>query len=340
MKVPTPRKLKSGSYNIQLRLNGESISITAPTAKECTHQATLIKAEHISGVKRRSRKDEMTLRDTMEKYIDDHRPVLSPETTRGYGIIMRNRFQDYADMKISAIKDWQALVNAESAKLSPKTVENSVRFLRSALKHSGFILPPVKLPQNPAPDTPYLNPDEVKRFIECIKGDDLEIPALLALHSLRSSEIAGLDWEDIDLKNGFIHVRGARVRDEHNKFVDKDTNKNLTSSRDIPIIIPQLAAACAAAGLKSGRVMTCAPNTLYRRINRICRDAGLPEVGVHGLRRTFVSLCVHEKVPEDVTMRIGGWSDIKVMHEHYAKFSAETVRELAFPVTSFFEDDD
>lgn len=340
MKVPTPRKLKSGSYNIQLRLNGESISITAPTAKECTHQATLIKAEHISGVKRRSRKDEMTLRDAMEKYIDDHRPVLSPETTRGYGIIMRNRFQSYADMKISAIKDWQALVNAESAKLSPKTVENSVRFLRSALKHSGFVLPPVKLPQVPEPDTPYLDTDEVKRFVECAKGDSLEIPILLALHSLRSSEISGLDWKDIDLKKGLIHVRGARVRDEHNKFVDKDTNKNSTSSRDIPIIIPQLAAACTAADGKSGKVMTCAPNTLYRRINRICRDAGLPEVGVHGLRRTFVSLCAYRNVPEDATMRIGGWSDPKVMHEHYAKFSDKAVREMASPVTSYFKDED
>ena len=34
MKVPAPRKLPSGSWFIQLRLGGESIPVTAATAKD------------------------------------------------------------------------------------------------------------------------------------------------------------------------------------------------------------------------------------------------------------------------------------------------------------------
>ena len=38
MKVPAPRKLPSGSWFIQLRLGGESIPVTAATAKDCTRE--------------------------------------------------------------------------------------------------------------------------------------------------------------------------------------------------------------------------------------------------------------------------------------------------------------
>lgn len=46
MKVPEPKKLPSGNYFIQLRLNGVSVPVTRPTAKECKREAELIKSEH------------------------------------------------------------------------------------------------------------------------------------------------------------------------------------------------------------------------------------------------------------------------------------------------------
>ena len=46
MKVPEPRKLKSGTWFIQLRLGGESIPVSALTRSDCIKQAQLIKAQH------------------------------------------------------------------------------------------------------------------------------------------------------------------------------------------------------------------------------------------------------------------------------------------------------
>ena len=71
MKLPKPRKLSSGNYFIQLRLDGQSIPITARTATECTNQARLIKAEYLAGVKeeRLSAKDEQTLQKIIEDYM-------------------------------------------------------------------------------------------------------------------------------------------------------------------------------------------------------------------------------------------------------------------------------
>ena len=76
MKVPTPRKLKSGNYFIQLQLGGVSVPVTATTAKECTRQAELIKAEHRSG-KRESTALGPALRldSAISSYIDSRRSV-------------------------------------------------------------------------------------------------------------------------------------------------------------------------------------------------------------------------------------------------------------------------
>lgn len=44
VKVPTARKLPSGNWFVQLRLDGKSISITKPTEKEAIAEAMAIKS--------------------------------------------------------------------------------------------------------------------------------------------------------------------------------------------------------------------------------------------------------------------------------------------------------
>ena len=42
MKVPEPRKLKSGTWFLQMRLGGESVPVSAATRTECIRQAEKI----------------------------------------------------------------------------------------------------------------------------------------------------------------------------------------------------------------------------------------------------------------------------------------------------------
>jgi hypothetical protein len=98
MKVPKARKLPSGSWFIQLRLGGESISVTALTEKECTKQAQYIKAEYVAGKREYAENEAVTLptlTKAIDQYIEDRANTLSPLTVRGYRIIQKNRFQDY-----------------------------------------------------------------------------------------------------------------------------------------------------------------------------------------------------------------------------------------------------
>ena len=335
MNVPKPRKLDSGSWFIQLRLGGESIPVTAASEKECVRAAQLIKAEYQAG-KRKVSHDSITLSEAIEQYVEAKRGVLSPATIRGYECIKKNRFQAYMKKPLKKI-DWQAVVSAEAQLCSAKTLKNSWGLIASAVKSAGYPVPDVTLPQVILRDEPYLEPTQIPTFVKAIHGQPCEIPALLALCSLRRSEICALTWEDIDLEKKRIHVAGAVVADEHQKFVVKETNKNQSSRRYVPIMIPELQTALEAVEDKTGSIYSGNPNTIYNQINRICRTNALPEIGVHGLRRSFASLAYHLHIPERIAMRIGGWSDAVTMHRIYIKLSESDVSEYAGDITKFYK---
>lgn len=335
MNVPKPRKLDSGSWFIQLRLGGESIPVTAASEKECVRAAQLIKAEYQAG-KRKVSHDSITLSEAIEQYVEAKRGVLSPATIRGYECIKKNRFQAYMKKPLKKI-DWQPAVSAEAQLCSAKTLKNSWCLIASAVKAAGYPVPDVTLPQVILRDEPYLEPTQIPTFVKAIHGQPCEIPALLALCSLRRSEICALTWEDIDLEKKRIHVAGAVVPDENHKFVPKETNKNQTSRRYVPIIIPELLSALEAAKQESGPVYTGSPNTMYHQIDRVCERAGLPPVGVHGLRRSFASLAYHLHMPERIAMRIGGWSNGETMHKIYIKLSEADIAEYANDMTEFYK---
>lgn len=66
--------------------------------------------------------------------------------------------------------------------------------------------------------------------------------ALQALHPLRLEEVLGLKWEDIDVKNGLIHIRRAVTHPRRNRPEIKQT-KTESSARTIglsQLIIPHL----------------------------------------------------------------------------------------------------
>jgi len=101
--------------------------------------------------------------------------------------------------------------------------------------------PEIKLPAIAPADKPFLTPEQIRVFVPAISEITYAVPALLALSSLRISEIEALDWKDIPKNLEFIRVAGAVVPDENNKRVKKQQNKNATSIRNVPVMIPELA---------------------------------------------------------------------------------------------------
>lgn len=338
MKVPEPKKQPSGNWFIQMRFDGESIPVTAPTAKECRDRAMLIKAEYKAGKRVKSpNKSNITLRQAINNYIDARDSTLSPATIRGYKIIRDNRFKSVMDKKLKDIKDWQSICNDEAKLYSPKSLKNSYRFVESVIKEAtGTPAPKVTLPQVVPNEKPFLEPEQIKIFIKAIHGEPCEIPALLGLSSLRRSEICALDWKNVDLKKRRILVSGSAVYDENQKLIQKQANKNTSSRRYVPIMMNELFDALNACKNKTGYVVTCNPNTIWAQVNRICKENNLPCIGTHGLRHSFASLTYHLGVPEKIAMQIGGWSDRDTMSKIYTHLAQADISKYETKLTDFF----
>ena len=338
MKIPEPKKLPSGNYNIMLRLGGQNYSITKATGAECKIEAQLIKSEYFAG--RRKRRVNITLGDAVDKFISSRSKVLSVSTINGYKCIRKTRFQQYMDQSIADIKDWQSVINDELEDgISTKTIKNAWALVCSSLKYVGADVPEVKLPQVVQAVRPWLDAEQVKVFVKAVKGHPCEIPALLALHSLRRSEILGLTWDKINLKNNLIYVEGAAVIGE-NGLTYKETNKTKKSRRVVPIMIPALKSALEAVpdAERKGLIYTKNPNNIWDQVNLICKKNNLPQCGVHGLRHSFCSVALSADVgmTEREVMEIGGWEDFTTVHKIYEHLSEKNRQEAAKKFSAFF----
>ena len=341
MKIPEPRKLKSGAWFIQLRFTSPtgklvSIPITTPTKKDCIRQAELVKAEHRSGRKTVSSPSGKTLGELMDEYIEKRRNTVSPSTIDGYVRIRQNRFRSIMQLPIERVKDWQDVINREAALCSGKTLKNAWGLVRSVLNSAGEPAPAVTLPQVVANIRPWLDYNEILIFLRAVRGTDGELPALLALHSLRRSELLALTWNNIDLTRGCIFVRGAVVQDEHHQFTKRSENKNSSSQRVVPIMIPRLRELLEVAPNKTGRLVKVSPHYVAQQINAACRAAGLPEVGCHGLRHSFASLAHHIGMPEAECMRLGGWSDASTMRKIYTHIADLDIKKYSNLMAAFY----
>lgn len=320
VKVPKPRQLSSGAWTIQLRAEGQSV--TEPTAALCTAKAKAIRAGFLEAKKDTPK---MTAREMMERYIDSRRAVRSPSTIHGYETIVKTRFLEVLDKDISAV-DWQTAINTETSKCGAKTLANAWGLVHAAMEAAGITPPTVALPQKKKKSMPWLDYEQITVFLDAIRGTPGELGALLALHSLRRSEILAVTVGKIDLKKQIIFVDGAVVRGS-NGMVRKETNKSAAGQREVPIMIPRLLELIPDDAPADTPLITCEAGTIYDRINAACKNSGLPLVGVHGLRRSFASLAYHLKWDILTTMRIGGWDDPMVVTEIYTKLAARDVNE-------------
>ena len=325
LKIPAPRQLPSGSWTVQLRREG--VNVTEPTEEACRTKALAIRAGFIE---QESKLPRQTLGELLDKYIE-RRLVRSPSTLRGYYGIRRNAFPAYMDKDIRSI-NWPQAIDAESKRVAKKTLHNEISLVAAAFKECKIPFDPVDIGAIPKTVTPWLDYDQILVFVDLIRGTPVELPALLALHSLRRSEIFALRMEDIDRKSETIRVSGSTVYTSSAEWIRREENKSARSQRVVPIVIPRLLEI-----LQDHNGDICLlGDGVRRQINRICAANDLPEVGLHGLRRSFASLAYHLGWSEEETMRHGGWSDWKTVHDFYLRLSEKDLSKAAKKMRRFY----
>lgn len=330
IKVPPPRRLPSGTWFNQITVKGERVPVSASTEEEYYAKA---RAAKLGLIEAKKKAPNLTLGAAIDKYIKANDKVLSPSTINAYKSYRKTRFQSYMDKDIGSIP-FQAMVNAECQGLSPKTVHNAWRLVTAALRHAGADQPVVNLPKKPKAERQWLDYQQIETFLAAVRGKPYELGVLLALHGLRRSELLHLTAEDIDLEKQIIHVRGASVIGDGNKLVEKKTNKNSTSTRDVHILIPRLKELVQG---REGLLVTTNPTTLYGLINGLCEKHGLPKTGVHGLRHSYISLCFHLGWNVQTVMREGGYSTTDTVNDVYRHLAAQDADDDIQRGRAFFQ---
>ena len=326
LSIPKPRLNKDGSYSGQLMVGGHRHTIKGESleAYEVLARATKLS---LMGIKKAPPK--ITLGDAIDRYIESNSNTLSPSTLRGYGYIRNKRFTSYMSLPYADI-DYQRMVNDEVPSCSAKTLVNAFALVKSSLKALGFSVPTVNLPMVVTPDLLFLDYTQVKQFLFAIYGQSGELASILALHSLRMSELLAITVDDV--VDNILVINKALVRNSDNVYVEKVT-KTEKSSRTVPIMIPRLLELLPI----SGKLVTNTPVAIERQIKRACDRAGLPYIGCHGLRRTFASLAFHLHWDERSIMQAGGWSNMQTVHKVYIKLAKQDFLDNIQSMADFYQ---
>ena len=328
--VPKPRQRADGLWTAQIMVYGKRTYVPPqPTEAKYYVAARALKTEMIETKKSPIK---ITLKQACLNYIDAKRNILSPSSIYGYERVLSSRFQSYMKKDIHSI-NYQMMLNKESALISPKTIRTNWAFISSVLKFHNVVVPDVGLPPLVRKDLPWLDAEQIKVFVNAIEGEPCELGALLGLHSLRRSEILSITPSKV--YDGFIHVEGSTVRSS-NGLVSKETNKNSTSRRAVPIMMPRLKYLLSNSDCAPDEPYVKSGQSLFNHINKICEENGLPLIGLHGLRRSFASLAHSLGWDEKTCMKYGGWSSNRVMHDIYIKLSEEQISDDVDLMKAFY----
>jgi len=312
---------------------GISHSFVADKEEDAVRQAMYFKLSNSEDAKdREEAKGMVTLSEAIDFYIQRKDKILSPSTIKSYRSIQKHRLQDVMNLPLSSDIDWQAVINNEAGEVKPKTVKNIWGMVSAVLRANKIAVEDIDLPPLVKSEHEFLQPEQIKAFVKAIEGHRFEMTYLLCLHGLRRSETCAVKKSNIS--DGYIHVRGAKVYDENGKIVERTQNKTYSSNRDVPIMIDrleELVRQCTTEYLCPGN-----PTSTLHPLNTVCRQNGLPEVGLHGLRHSFASLCYHLGISELQCMKFGGWSDINVMRKIYTHLSESGEKSAELKLRSFF----
>jgi integrase len=309
------KKLPSGSWRVQVfdykdgNQKKHYKSFTAPTKKEAeflTLQWQNNKAEDITDI---------TVYESVSRYIDSKRSVLSPSTVRTYEGTQRNYFNGkfgathLRKLDNTTVQIW---ISGLAKNLSPKTVRNAYALLTSTLD---MFAPDLKLkvtlPAKKKPELYTPSDEDVKMLLKHVEGKELEIAILLAAFGpLRRGEICALTSDDI--KGNVVNINKSMVLGPDGQWHLKQP-KTYSSYRQV--VFPDFVMA----KLKEidGQIVKAKPSQITNRFERAIQTLKLPHFRFHDLRHYSASIMHAIGVPDQYIMQRGGWQTDNVMKNVY-----------------------
>lgn len=268
------------------------------------------------------------------QYLQLYKRNLSPRTKESYDQVTRLYIQPtVGDVELEAVSPelLQLAINA-AADRGGRQAQIVYALLHAVLRRAYRSR---LIPWNPADaiDKPEHEQEQGRALsaadlaaVEPWIQDDVALS--LALYAgLRRGEICGLQWADVDLPSGVIHVRRQRCR-AYGQLIEKQP-KSRAGVRDIPIkreLLPILRAAYRLA--PRDWVVDVAPEAITRRWSQLQKQQGMGErYRLHDLRHTYGSRLVLDGVNLRVVQYLMGHSKIDITMRVYSHCRADDAQQ-------------
>lgn len=335
--MPCAHQLPSGSWRVQVRINGARRSVTGPTRRA----AELAADDLIRGAAAPASALKGSVADAVSHYIDDKSSILSPSTLRAYQSALDTYFKPspFGQIKLSALTNThiQQFINGLSASQSPKSVRNIYGLLTASLKYSrpemvlSVKLPPPKRHEMEIPDNKQI-PELLSR---CSHYPQLQLSVILAATcGLRLSEICALTWDDIDLDASTLTITKALVRGPEGYTLKQP--KSRAGYRTVPI--PDATAQHLRTIEHSApTLITVTPRAISAAFENV-RDALGLHCRFHDLRHYYASVLLALGVPNKYAMTMMGHSTEYTLQHVYQHLMPDRQAKIDAAVSSHFSD--
>jgi integrase len=242
----------------------------------------------------------------------------------------------------------QALYRAKlDSGLSPRTVQIIHATLHKALKQAvRWQLIPRNAAQSVEPpkarkrEVNPLDEGQVRRVLKAVEGDKLEALYVLALTTgMRSGELLGLRWEDVDLQAGILQVKRTMF---NGRVEAPKTSKGRRS-----IKLAQISISALDKHPRVGEWVFCTsvgtPISVHNLHNRswkpLLKQAGLPKgTRFHDLRHTAATLLLTKGVHIKIVQEMLGHSSISVTMDTYSHVLPNLQGEVVRAMDEIFEE--
>lgn len=273
-----------------------------------------------------------------ERHYRDHARLAAPGgqarkrstklTTAGpLASLMSLQLSELTSDRISAWLDEESAKRPTSAAQSFRLLRAFIRWAAGMKEYSGLVAAEVysaqkvkeAVPRNRAKEGDSLQREQLPAWFEAVRkiGNPVisaYLQALLITGS-RREEMAGLKWVDVDFQ-----WRSLKIRDK------------VEGSRIIPLP-PYLANLLSMLPRRNEWVFS-SPAAADGKIaepriahNDVLTAAGLPHVTIHGLRRSFGTLCEWVEMPSGISAQIMGHKPSALVEKHYRRRPLDLLRK-------------
>lgn len=249
--------------------------------------------------------------------------------------------------------------------LSAKSIRNMNSVLHESLDKAlklGYIhvnvCDAVTLPRVQKKEMNVITGENVKRFLEVIKGNPYEELFYITMFTgLREGECLGLTWDCIDFENKTITIyrqlQKERKKNGQYIFVPLKNSKSraFMIPDDIKAVLQQIKRKQAADRLlvgdawenKDGFVFTdclgrhLSKSTVYNNFKRCASMAGIPETRFHDLRHTYATLAIQQKIDIKTVSANLGHATVSFTLDVYGHVSEQMQKDSADRMQAYLD---